>query len=423
MIRFYKRSLAALMCAVLCLASIPFAVAPATAVALTGDINSDNIVNLKDALILFRYVSGASSSGAYDYDGNGSVNIADVMKLFWSISGNTDSDDDTPDKTLITVRNGVTDESVYMKNIKVYNEATGRTFTGETKAGLQMAVAEIVRYETGMTTFGENSDEGWKAMAVAAYTVLARHCYNGASYNIYMTKDVDLNNATDKRIYNAVGSVLGIKLAYNDPSKSALNQLCQVFYSASSAGTTCSTLTAWGYTDLEYLQPVESYYDNAEWIAHCSAGIDSLEHSFSITMDDLKACLCRWKGVSTIYSETAAGKYSLYPTKQDGPYWAYSNLYYINSSGAKKYISGIDIYTAINYYHPTVHCYSHALTVTGESNGTIYVTTKGNGHGIGMSQYGMAGYANEAGWTYEQILAHYFCITESTAWGLVGPKW
>ncbi len=418
----FRRLLAALLCAttlVTC-AWVPFTVSAGSA----GDANGDNTVNMYDVMMLFAYSSSHEEAGidlsVCDLNADKVVNTLDTLMLYKSVAGDAKVPFTTPG---VTVRKGITNETVYMKNIKVYNEATGKTFTGDTKENLQMAVAEIVRYETGMSTFAEKSTEGWKAMAVAAYTVLARHCYNGASYNIYMSRDINLNDTTDKRIYNAVGEVLGIKIAYNDPSKSAYGQLCQVFYSASSAGTTCSTLTAWGYTELPYLLPVQSYYDNPEWIAHCSAGIDAFIHRFTIPMDELKTCLKRWIGVDTIHQETRAGEYALYATKQDGPYMAYSNLYYYNSKGTKKYVSGTDIYTAVNYYHPTIHCYSPAITVTGESNGSVSVETRGNGHGIGMSQYGMAGYANEAGWTYDQIIAHYFCMTETTPWGLVGPKW
>jgi stage II sporulation protein D len=38
---------------------------------------------------------------------------------------------------------------------------------------------------------------------------------------------------------------------------------------------------------------------------------------------------------------------------------------------------------------------------------TFYITGAGNGHGIGMSQYGAYGYALH-GWTYRQILGHYY---------------
>jgi stage II sporulation protein D len=42
---------------------------------------------------------------------------------------------------------------------------------------------------------------------------------------------------------------------------------------------------------------------------------------------------------------------------------------------------------------------------------TFVVSGRGWGHGVGMSQYGAMGYAND-GWTYDQILAHYYVGAE-----------
>ena len=42
---------------------------------------------------------------------------------------------------------------------------------------------------------------------------------------------------------------------------------------------------------------------------------------------------------------------------------------------------------------------------------TFVVSGRGWGHGVGMSQYGALGYAND-GWTYDQILAHFYTGAE-----------
>ena len=44
-------------------------------------------------------------------------------------------------------------------------------------------------------------------------------------------------------------------------------------------------------------------------------------------------------------------------------------------------------------------------------NDTVTITTKGYGHGVGMSQYGANGMAKE-GYSYQEILAHYYQNTE-----------
>lgn len=42
------------------------------------------------------------------------------------------------------------------------------------------------------------------------------------------------------------------------------------------------------------------------------------------------------------------------------------------------------------------------------ANGSFTVTTRGYGHGVGLSQWGAHFYADKEGWTYRQILSHYF---------------
>ena len=42
-------------------------------------------------------------------------------------------------------------------------------------------------------------------------------------------------------------------------------------------------------------------------------------------------------------------------------------------------------------------------------NGSSWTfVSNGNGHGVGMSQYGAAGYIAKEGWNYKQILEHYY---------------
>ena len=43
----------------------------------------------------------------------------------------------------------------------------------------------------------------------------------------------------------------------------------------------------------------------------------------------------------------------------------------------------------------------------------VKITTKGYGHGVGMSQYGALGMAKE-GYTYEEILSHYYTNAKIT---------
>lgn len=65
----------------------------------------------------------------------------------------------------------------------------------------------------------------------------------------------------------------------------------------------------------------------------------------------------------------------------------------------EKIYSGIDLRTMLG-----LRSTDFDLTV---QNGNLVITTRGYGHGVGMSQYGANGMAN-AGYNYEQILKHYY---------------
>jgi stage II sporulation protein D len=58
-----------------------------------------------------------------------------------------------------------------------------------------------------------------------------------------------------------------------------------------------------------------------------------------------------------------------------------------------------------------------ALPSMAEAASSFYISGGGDGHGIGMSQYGAYGYAQH-GWSYRQILAHYY---QGTAIGSTLP--
>ena len=52
-----------------------------------------------------------------------------------------------------------------------------------------------------------------------------------------------------------------------------------------------------------------------------------------------------------------------------------------------------------------------ATHATAPNGGTFFVSGHGWGHGVGLAQYGAYGYALH-GWTYDQIVAHYYPGTE-----------
>ncbi|MBR3289920.1 MAG: hypothetical protein IKI63_03980 [Clostridia bacterium] len=303
-------------------------------------------------------------------------------------------------------------ESVYTSKIRVVNNRTGRVYTGKTKADLQLAVTADVKYEIGNSRSALVSTEAWKAHAVASYTRICSVCYDGSAFGINLAQDVDLSIPNDKKIYDAVGAVLGIKLM--DLSASGdYNKLCTVFYSASCAGTSSSCHKVF-VANLPYAQAVFSpeTQDRVDYYYGTSGNYVS---TYTDTFANIVADVSDYVG-KKIYADEKSELYPLYATEWDGAYVARSNLYYLDGSGNKVYIKGMQIRSALGLR-------SHSFAVTSQSGDKLTLTVKGHGHGLGLSQMGAVIYANDYGWSYSQILAHYFSITPGSSHQLCKPNW
>ena len=103
-----------------------------------------------------------------------------------------------------------------------------------------------------------------------------------------------------------------------------------------------------------------------------------------------------------------------------GEAWNYvyqTNFYYVDNRGNKKPLTGYNLRNALGLR-------SHAFRVEYEaSTDEVVITTQGWGHGVGFSQMGAVGYANEEGWSYVKILRHYFSVTGTSNHQVVMPVW
>lgn len=305
-----------------------------------------------------------------------------------------------------------------------------------TKEELQRLLAQLVKTELGSTSTMAKSTEAQKAQAVASYTyVLWYNASYGKPYACSL-KAIDIkNSATDKKIYDAVGQVLGVKLL--DLSKSSLEkQFCSTTYYAASGGNTASSNKVYQGT-LAYAQSVESKYDNAASYAKYG-GMGHFEETVTLTRTELYDQVRAWmkKNVTDKHSNytvpedqftTADGEAPLRVLSYDGDgtagtgdawnYVFYTNFYYVDARGNKKPITGYNIRQALGLR-------SHAFRVTYDAaTDAVSITTQGWGHGVGLSQMGAVGYANEEGWSYVQILTHYYSVTDTSDHKIVMPIW
>lgn len=303
----------------------------------------------------------------------------------------------------------------------------------KTKEQLQLILAAIVKTELGGASTMVNSTEAQKAQAVATYTyTLWYNVYYGRPYAV-SPKALDLTNKWDKKIYDAVGEVLGVKLINTNQKTINRNMLLQTVYSASTGGYSSSSNRVWSGS-LPYAKSVVSQYDDA--ITNAKYGGKNFVSKVTIKRDDLYAKIKKWfennvkKDGYTMPEEqftTASGQLPLRALSYDGDgsagtgdawnYVFHTNFYYVDNKGNQKPLTGHNIRNALGLR-------SHAFrTAYDEATQTVTITTQGHGHGVGLSQMGAVGYANEAGWNYVQILRHYYSVTDKTTHQVVLPVW
>lgn len=223
--------------------------------------------------------------------------------------------------------------------------------------------------------------EALKAQAVASrtYAIYKRQANKTQEYDltddvntqVYITEDTmhklwgnDYQKYYEK-IVEAVEETKGEIILYD-------GEAIEAFYFAMSGGSTQGSQSVF-QEDKEYLKSVESIYDN-----------DSLKDflvTLEFTHDDIIKKLslnCQKVKIDDI-------------SKNDAGY-----VEEITVCGKK--IKG----TA---FRSSLELRSTNLDI--DMGSTIKITTRGYGHGVGMSQYGANGYALR-GYTYEDILKHYY---------------
>lgn len=177
----------------------------------------------------------------------------------------------------------------------------------------------------------------------------------GSNYELYLNK-----------IKEAVNSTKGLTLTYNG------NYIDAVYHSTSN-GYTEDSSNVWG-NYYPYLVSVESIYDNLN---------PSFEVKKEISYQELSNKLGFNINQDSIFDLTDK-----------------TNSNRINTINIDNHIlKGTDFRNKLGLRSTS---FDIVINDTG-----IIITTKGYGHGVGMSQYGANGYANN-GYTFNQILLHYY---------------
>ncbi len=220
--------------------------------------------------------------------------------------------------------------------------------------------------------------EALKAQSIAART----YALKAIQDNKVLTDDVKTQSYRDKnqlkvmwgasfdtyynKVKKAVEATKGLVITYN-------NQYIDALYHSTSNGYTESSYEVFGYSH-PYLVSVNSSWDiNASsFLRQVSFSFDNLEKILGIDFNK--------ETLVEIIARTSSGRVSR--LRIDDNY--YSGIEFRNLLGLRSTDFDINV-----------------------DSDKVIVTTRGYGHGVGMSQYGANGMANN-GKTYAEILKHYY---------------
>ena len=263
------------------------------------------------------------------------------------------------------------------EQLSVYDQVTGTYYT----AGAREIIARAVVGEI----WNEFPDEAVKAQAVAEYTYIKKNNEMGVSPTTALKTDVY------DRIYKLVDEVLGEAIYYN-------GEMIQSVFFASSCGYTNSAENVWG-VDYPYLRSVDCHLDKTtdpNWGSTDSYSSDYIKNAVQNTLGiALTGDPSKWFKINSRLDNREHG-------------WVTSISVGGMTKANGKTIDGRMIRETVLGYSLK----SAAFDLKYDKNSDKFIfTTYGHGHGVGLSQYGAKALA-ENGYTYKQILQHYFTGVE-----------
>lgn len=283
-------------------------------------------------------------------------------------------------------------------------EETAGTVTDEPYKVLDMASGEVIEVPVREYVIGavcaempaSFSEEALKAQAVAAHTYAERQRMREKASPTSELKGADFSNDTSKyqgyfteeqakqffgdnfepnykKISDAADEVLDYIIMYND------EPIISAFHSMSS-GKTESAENAWG-ASVDYLVPVDSSYDRSapKYMDEIRYNREVLENKLETAFPDIKLGddISSWIKVGDVSDSGTV----------------------LTVSAGDRTVSGSELRSALTLR-------SACFDVRFEGEEAVF-TTRGFGHGVGMSQYGADAMAKD-GKNWREILEHYY---------------
>ena len=266
-------------------------------------------------------------------------------------------------------------EYVTNNTIKVKDEATGEI----KKIPFEEYIKGVVAGEMP-TDFEE---EALKAQAVASRSYALYHV-NGESY--------DVTNTTSNQVYLSDDQ---LKERWKENYTKKINKIKKAIIE----------------TNREILM-YENQVVNAMFFSTSTGQTENSEEVFVSKVPYLRSVSSKWDELSPVFTDTATFETKDFYEKLQIPFNPTLNIEIIEktSTGRIRKLKINNLEIDGRQFASKLKLRSNYFEIIQNKN-KITITTKGFGHGVGMSQYGANGMAKE-GYSYKEILKHYYEGTE-----------
>ena len=261
------------------------------------------------------------------------------------------------------------------RNVTVYDQNTKKNVTGR----LRDIVVQIVQNEvgSGLGLTGLDARRLYMAQAVAAHSWLE---FQWQRYGVNYVPSVGLASPSTA-VAGAANQVMRLTVQYNGSVANAAYGSC--------AGNYTNSASNMGWGDYAYLVPVESAYDK-EWAPAF------YPKTTTIHVDTMRNNIIKMVGQET---------YNKYANDMSKWITSISTDKYGNITSAV--VCGVTI-NGGKFYENCWGLYgANLVSWKYNSDGSWTFSSNGNGHGVGLSQYGAAGYIAK-GQSWRWVLAHYY---------------